>query len=208
MTPRVLCITGGMGAGKSLAVSYFRDLDWPVYPADERAKFLITTSPRLQYDLVSAFGSDSICPDGSPNAVYLGIHAFSSHSNWQRLNEIIHPAVNEDFIGWLGALKAQDHPWVIKESALLFEIGNRSTCNRVLLITAQEALRKNRIAQRNPELSLEALSSRMSFQWDDDRKRKLLGTDDFEISNDDSSENFLRKIALWSHAAFANVRLP
>lgn len=202
MVPRVLCITGGMGAGKSLAVHFFRDLGWPVYPADERAKFLVTRSSRIQSDLVSAFGPDSLCPDGSPNAPYLGIHAFSSYSNWQRLNEIIHPAVNEDFVGWLGALDAQDHPWVVKESALLFEIGNQRSCNRVLLITAREALRKRRIAQRNPELSLEALSSRMSFQWDDDRKRKLLGSDDFEITNDDSTENFIQKVALWAHSVF------
>jgi len=202
MAPRVLCITGGMGAGKSLAVRYFRDLNWPVYPADERAKFLVATSPRIQSDLVRAFGSDSLCPDGSPNAPYLGVHAFSSLSNWKRLNEIIHPTVHEDFLSWLGALNAQAHPWVVRESALLFEIGNRSSCERILLITAPEALRKNRIAQRNPEMHLEALYRRMSFQWDDDRKRQLLGTDDFEITNDDSPEIFMRKIALWARSEF------
>jgi dephospho-CoA kinase len=64
-----------MGAGKSVAVDFFRDLGWPVYPSDERAKNLVAGSAQIQSELVNAFGSAAIRPDGTPNASHLGVLA-------------------------------------------------------------------------------------------------------------------------------------
>ena len=202
MVPRVLCITGGMGAGKSVAVDFFRDLGWPVYPSDERAKNLIAGSAQMQSELVNAFGSAAIRPDGTPNASHLGVLAFSSQAHWETLNSIIHPAVLKDFATWLSQMKDAECPWVVRESALLFEVGLSSSCDRILLITAPESIRRARIAARNPEQSQDALYKRMSFQWDDERKRALLRAGDCEIANTASKEILRDQLDQWFEAAF------
>jgi len=202
MVPRVLCVTGGMGAGKTLAVEFFRDLGWPIYPSDQRAKQVVAHSPKIQSDLIHAFGPDAIGPDGAPNAKYLGTHAFSSPANWTTLNKIIHPAVQEDFIHWLESFSETEVPWVVRESALLFEVGIHHTCDRILLITAPESIRQARVVARSPEHLPESLYKRMAFQWDDDKKRALLRSQDTEISNDASQEIFLNRLAHWYSVAF------
>jgi|1048.fasta_scaffold09675_3 dephospho-CoA kinase len=203
MVPRVLCITGGMGAGKTVAVDFFREKGWPVYPSDERAKFLVANSSRMQSELAKAFGPSAVLSNGTPNASYLGVHAFSTKAGWETLNEIIHPAVHEDFKIWLHALKGEEFPWVVRESALLFEVGRRADCDRILLVTAPENLRRARIALRNPERSSESLWKRMAFQWDDERKRAQLRSGDFEVANTETKEIFEELLASWFQATFA-----
>ena len=193
-----------MGAGKSVAVDFFRDLGWPVYPSDERAKNLVAGSAQIQSELVNAFGSAAIRPDGTPNASHLGVLAFSSQVHWETLNSIIHPAVHKDFATWLSQMKGAECPWVVRESALLFEVGLSSSCDRILLITAPESIRRARIAARNPEQSQDALYKRMSFQWDDERKRALLRAGDCEIANAATKENLRDQLALWYDKAFTH----
>jgi dephospho-CoA kinase len=186
-----------MGAGKSVAVDFFRDLGWPVYPSDERAKKIVAQSIPIQSALVKAFGADSLLSDGIPNPSHLGIQAFSSQRHWETLNKIIHPAVQEDFTQWLTELNDSEHPWAVRESALLFEVGLSRTCDRILLITAPESVRRTRIAARNPEQIQDALYKRMSFQWDDERKRALLRAGDYEIANTGSKENLRIQLGQW-----------
>lgn len=202
MAPRVLCITGGMGAGKSFAVDYFRALGWPVYLSDERAKHLVAHSRTLQSALKQAFGEDVLDASGMPRAAVLGDRAFASRDQWEKLNSLIHPAVFEDFNHWLGAQSDESHPWVVRESALLFEVGIAASCDRILLVTAPESVRRDRVVARTPALPPEMLFKRMAYQWDDAYKRSLLRPGDWEISNTGNKEIFLERIAEWYRSAF------
>ncbi len=101
MKPNVLCVTGGMGSGKSLALELLKDRGWPVYPADVRAKQLVAQSVELQTKLMDAFGSDALDAHGQPNGAVLSTRAFASQDAWNTLNEIIHPSVHKDFVQWL-----------------------------------------------------------------------------------------------------------
>jgi dephospho-CoA kinase len=195
MKPNVLCVTGGMGSGKSLALELLKDRGWPVYPADVRAKQLVAQSVELQTKLVDAFGSDALDAHGQPNGAVLSTRAFASQDAWNTLNEIIHPSVHKDFVQWLTEEPQCNASWVARESALLFEVGATRACTLVLLITASEETRKQRIAARQPERNAEELYRRMSFQWSDERKIAQLRAGDWHVTNDGTVADFTKDLA-------------
>ncbi len=195
MKPNVLCVTGGMGSGKSLALELLKDRGWPVYPADVRAKQLVAQSVELQTKLVDAFGSDALDAHGEPNGAVLSTRAFASQDAWNTLNGIIHPSVQQDFAQWLTEEPQRHALWVARESALLFEVGATRACTLVLLITASEETRKQRIAARQPERNAEELYRRMSFQWSDERKIAQLRAGDWHLTNDGTVADFTKDLA-------------
>ena len=195
MKPNVLCVTGGMGSGKSLALELLKDRGWPVYPADVRAKQLVAQSVELQTKLVDAFGSDALDAHGQPNGAVLSSRAFASQDAWNTLNGIIHPSVQQDFAQWLTEEPQCHALWVARESALLFEVDATRACTLVLLITASEETRKQRIAARQPERNAEELYRRMSFQWTDERKIAQLRAGDWHLTNDGTFADFTKDLA-------------
>lgn len=183
-----------MGSGKSLALKIIQEQGWPVYPADERARMLVTQSIELQTKLKEAFGPDSIDALGQPNPLVLGTLAFANQEAWNKLNEIIHPSVQKDFVRWIEAKPQCLSSWIARESALLFEVGASQHCSRILLITASEEIRKRRIAERQPHRNAHELYRRMSFQWSDARKIEQLRNEDLHVTNDGSVDEFVSKI--------------
>lgn len=194
MKPNVLCVTGGMGSGKSLALQLLKDWGWPVYPADVRAKQLVKQSVELQTKLVDVFGSDALDAHGEPNAAVLSTRAFENQNAWNTLNEIIHPSVHKDFVQWLTEEPQCNAGWVARESALLFEVGATQACTVILLITASEETRKQRIAARQPDRNAEELYRRMAFQWSDEQKIGQLRAGDLHLTNDGTVADFTNQL--------------
>ena len=190
MKPNVLCVTGGMGSGKSLTLRLLKDLGWPVYPADDRAKWLVAHSDEMQTKIVEAFGSDALDAQRQPNGAVLSSLAFANRDAWNTLNGIIHPSVQQDFAQWLTEEPQCLAPWVARESALLFEVGANAECTLVLLITASEETRKKRIAARQPDRSAEDLYRRMALQWSDEQKIAQLRACDWHLTNDGTVAQF------------------
>lgn len=195
MKPNVLCVTGGMGAGKSLALELLNDWGWPIYPADDRAKWLVAQSVEMQTKLVDAFGSDALDAHGQPNGAVLSSLAFANQDAWNTLNGIIHPSVQQDFAQWLTEEPQCRALWVARESALLFEVDASPACTVVLLITASEETRKKRIASRQPERSAADLYRRMAFQWSDERKIAQLRASDLQLTNDGTVTDFTNELS-------------
>ena len=194
MKPNVLCVTGGMGSGKSLALQLLKEWGWPVYPADIRAKQLVAQTVELQLKLMDAFGSDAIDAHGQPNGAVLSTRAFENLNAWNTLNEIIHPSVHKDFAKWLTEEPQCNAAWVARESALHFEVGATEACTVILLITASEETRKQRIAARQPGRKPEELYRRMAYQWSDEQKIGQLRTGDLHLTNDGTLADFTNKL--------------
>lgn len=184
-----------MGSGKSLALELLNSWGWPVYSADVRAKQLVGQSVEMQTKIAEAFGTDALDAQGQPNGAVLSSRVFASQDAWDTLNGIIHPSVQKDFVQWLTLEPQCNAPWIARESALLFEIGATPVCTVVLLITSSEKIRKQRIAQRQPERSAAELYRRMAFQWSDKQKIALLRASDLHVRNDGSVADFTQEFA-------------
>lgn len=164
----VVGLTGGIGSGKSTVSGMFKDLGVPVYDSDSEAKRLMTTSAELKKAIIELLGKRAY--DGKTlNRGFIANQIFENPETLQKLNKIVHPAVRTDFLEWT---EIQEAPYVIQETALIFENEAQENYDFVILVTAPEDLRLQRVMERD-EASKEEVLNRMRNQMSDDKKVAL-----------------------------------
>ena len=164
---RVFCVTGGIGSGKSTVCKILENKGMQVYYSDERAKFLMSHNDDLKRGIVGIFGNNSYTSNGTLDRSFLSAKIFADTSLKLALEELVHPAVREDFDLWLLQNEASI---VFKESALVLEKTDRS-CQEILVIMADQERRIQRVLERSPELSRTDIMNRISNQTSDQTRR-------------------------------------
>lgn len=177
MKPKIIGLTGGIGSGKTTIANYFNSLGVPVYIADDEAKEILYL-PDTIVAITENFGN-TVLTDGIPDKKKLSKLVFDAPDKLQELNAIIHPRVRIHFENWL--LKYTDNNFIIKEAAILFESGSYKDCDKVILVTAPEDIRIERVINRD-KVSREDVLKRIANQWSDDKKKNH---SDFIIENID-----------------------
>tara|TARA_B100001564_G_scaffold360075_1_gene385535 strand:+ start:3175 stop:3768 length:594 start_codon:yes stop_codon:yes gene_type:complete len=177
MKTKVLVVTGGIGSGKTMVASMFKDLGVVIYNADNEAKLLMNTSPVLKEKITALFGVNAY-ENNLLNTSYISRLVFSNKSMLVKLNSIVHPAVKIHFKEWL---KFQNSPYVVKEVAILFEIGAENAYNFILTVTASKGVRIKRLVERDGK-SVQEIELIMSNQLDSSQQIK---NSDFVINNTD-----------------------
>jgi dephospho-CoA kinase len=138
-------ITGGIGSGKSLICEVFAQAGYPVYNADDRAKFLITNDEVLKSAVVKLLGEEAFV-DGEYNRRFVAGKVFSNDSLLNGLNALVHPKVDEDFARFA---KEDRSAIVFKESALLYETEGYKNLHATIYMSSPTALRIERIMKRD-----------------------------------------------------------
>ena len=156
-------ITGGIGSGKSYVCKLLAQRGIEVYDCDAAAKRLIRTSPRLRQQLKALIGS----LDKAAISRFL----LANEENQQAVNAIVHPAVFQDF---------EESGMLWMESAILFESGADKLVDRVVVVTAPEEIRIERVMQRDGITREKALQW-IARQWPQEQVKARA---DFEIIND------------------------
>ena len=165
---KMIGLTGGIGAGKTMVAKIFENLGVPVFNADETAKQLMQTSPEIKTALIQQFG-EKVYENGILQKTYLSSIVFSDAHQLALLNSIVHPITIQAAWDWA---KLQTAPYVIKEAALLFESNAVEGLDFVIGVTAPMSLRIQRIMQRDTCTKQEA-EKRMHYQISDTIKMKL-----------------------------------
>jgi dephospho-CoA kinase len=195
--PLQIGITGGIGSGKSLVSRIFNLLGVPVYDADSRAKSIMTTDGILVSQIKKEFGVLSFGADGGVNREYLAEHVFNNAEKLKLLNSLVHPRVGEDFNRWV---KEQKSAYVLKEAALLFESGSNAALDKIIVVSAPEKLRINRVLQRDKHRTEQQVRDIIHNQLKEEEKLKLA---DYIIVNDESK--LLIPQALELHKQFLSM---
>jgi len=172
----IVGLTGGIGSGKSTVARFFMQLGVPVYFADLEAKKLMHTSLELKKRIIELFG-DMAYKKEILNSSFIAEIVFKDQQKLQRLNDIVHPAVKEDFEHWVQLQKA---PYVIQENPLIFEKQSLGDFDAVITVTAPKQSRIQRVIDRDG-LTENQVLDRMSNQMDDQVKVKGA---DFVIHNE------------------------
>ncbi len=162
-------ITGGIGSGKTTVCKIFATLQIPIYYADDRAKILMIEDEGLKKSLIETFGKETYLPSGLINRPYLANIVFNDQSALEKLNAIVHPAVKKDGIAW--AESHADAPYTLREAALIYESGIDKTLDYVIVVTAPEDLRIQRVMQRDG-VTEAAVRARIDKQWPESEKIK------------------------------------
>ena len=172
-------LTGGIGAGKSTVAKILEVLGFPVFYSDQEAKKLMEHDDNIIEKLKNCFGS-SIYINQQLNRSSLASKVFQNEVLLEKLNNIVHPAVRNAFDKWT---MIQKKSIVINEAAILFETGAYQSFDKVILVTAPENIRMNRVMTRD-NITKEQVIERMKNQWSDDKKIPLA---DHVIINDEST---------------------
>ena len=173
-------ITGGIGSGKSLVCSVLERLGVPVYYADKEARRLMNTHPELQRSIKVFFGEE-VYSSGELDAQKLGSMVFGNPVFLEKINQLVHPVVRDDFLSWSAAW--DDVPYVIEEAAILFESGASRHMDMSVLVYAPEKLRIDRVMSRDG-VSRSEVEKRIKMQMDEERKKELA---DRVILNDEKN---------------------
>jgi dephospho-CoA kinase len=173
-------VTGGIGSGKTMVCQMLHSLGAPVYYADHWAKWLLTHDAELKARIAALFGPDAYGADGSYQRQYVAAIAFAQPEKLAALNALVHPRVLAHGEAWHLEQAAKGVAYTLKEAALLVESGSHQHLDFLIVVTAPEALRLQRVQQRDG-LSEADVRARMARQLPEAEKIKLA---DFVIHND------------------------
>lgn len=177
-TPLIIGLTGGIGAGKSTVAKVFQALNVPVFNSDREAKRCINHDANVVHAIKKAFGD--VYQHGELERVKLAEIVFNDASALAQLNSIVHPKVAMRFDQWVA--KNSTVKFLIKEAAILIESGAYQSVDKIILVTAPESARIDRVVRRDT-ISVEKVKSRIKAQLSDKEK---LAFADFVIVNDDT----------------------
>jgi len=163
-------ITGGIGSGKSYICLQLKERGFQVYDCDAAAKRLIRTSPEIKRKLTDLVGTDAYI-DGKLNKAAIAQFLLRSEANAKAIDNIVHPAVFQDF-------EESGMRWM--ESAIMYESGIYRLVDKVIVVTAPQEVRIQRVMQRD-HISRNEVLQWMQRQWP---QEEIVKRADYEIIND------------------------
>ena len=173
-------ITGGIGGGKSTVARMFAVLGVPVYDADYWARWLIQHNEALRQQIIELLGPNAYDAAGLYNREYVAGIVFENKEKLAGLNARVHPVVEAHSRQWHDAQCRTGVPYTLKEAALLIESGSHRQLDALIVVTAPEPLRIQRVVQRDG-LPEEAARARIRNQMPEAEKAAAA---DFLIVND------------------------
>ena len=184
-----IAITGNIGSGKSWVCELWAQrLGIPVYNSDTAAKQMYFV-PEVRKKLVERFGNSIYLSDTEIDRRYLADLIFHDETAQRDLEGILYPALFLDFEQWMAK---QNAPYVLFESALVFEKRLEKQFDAIIMVSASEATRLRRAMSRD-HCDEATIRARMAKQWPEEGKRLLA---DYVIwhENDDEDEALMEQI--------------
>ena len=175
-------VTGGIGSGKSTVCRIFSALGAPVYDSDARAKALMNGDPVLARQIIGLLGPGAY-RDGRLDRAFVARRVFGDRALLEGLNAIVHPAVGRDFEAWARLREKEGVPYVLLESAILFESGFDACVDRTVTVSAPLELRVARTVARDGADEAQ-VRARIASQADEARRQALAG---YTVVNDERS---------------------
>ena len=160
-------LTGKTGAGKSTVAAFLKEKGFYIIDGDVIARHITDKGKPALKELSDFFGDDIINPDGTLDRRLLASKAFSSKENTEKLNEITHPHIYKDFLTEIEKAKKDGYKKAVIDAAALLESECKNLCEKIIVVTAPENLRFERILSRDG-ITEEEAKRRMSAQKDDE----------------------------------------
>ena len=153
-------LTGGMGCGKSTVAAEFRKLGVSCFVSDVVAAGYYCDLNFLD-ELRQLLGDSVFLPDGSADKRAVASRVFADRRLLEGLNAMVHPRVMADFDDF--CLLHSNEPYVIFESAILYDYGFDRMMDCVVCVYLDFAERLCRLRQRDG-VGEDALLARINNQ--------------------------------------------
>lgn len=171
----LLGLTGGIAAGKSLALREFARLGAETVSADDLARCVFG---RVARRIARVFGT--------ADRKKLGAIVFAHAGKRRALEKMTHPLIIKE----VKRRMAKARGLLVADVPLLFEGGYEKLFDATMLVTAKDSLRLGRILRRDKLTRAQALR-RIQAQMPQ-KKKALLA--DVVVTNDGNRAEFLRRL--------------
>lgn len=163
----VVGLTGSIGMGKSTTAGMFRDAGVPVHDSDEAVHRVYAGAA---VPLVEA-AFPGVVVDGAVDRERLSAAVLGKPDALRRLETIVHPLVRADADAFLARNRAAGAPIAVLDIPLLFETGGEDRVDRIVVVTADAAIQRQRVLAR-PGMTGEKFAAILSRQTPDAEKRR------------------------------------
>lgn len=162
----VLGLTGSIGMGKSTAGAMFADRGIPVISADEIVHQLY--AGRGATKIEAAFPGTVV--EGTVDRASLSKAVLNNEQAFKRLEAIVHPLVEEERTAFVEDQRRAGQKLVVLDIPLLFEGGGQRAVDKVLVVSCDAALQRQRVLRR-PGMTQEKFQAILARQMPDAEKR-------------------------------------
>jgi dephospho-CoA kinase len=181
-------LTGSIGMGKSETAKLFARLGLPVFDADATVHTLYGPSGAGTAAIAKRF-PDAVTAEGV-DRVRLARIVAADASALRELEALVHPLVREAEDRFIDAARARNEELVILDIPLLFETGRDTTMDAIVVVSAPEAVQRERVLKRTG-MTLEKLEAILARQVPDAKKRAQA---DFVIETDKGLDHALAQV--------------
>ncbi len=164
----IVGLTGSIGMGKSTTSAMFQAEGVPVYDADAAVHALYAKGGAGVAPVEAAF--PGVVVDGAIDRAKLSAQVVGKPEALKRLEAVVHPLVGESRKVFFEAAAAVNAPLVILDIPLLFETGGERNVAAVIVVSAPEAVQRERVMAR-PDMTAEKLDAILARQLPDAEKR-------------------------------------
>ena len=154
-----VAITGNIGSGKSYVCDLFKSLGVPVFDSDREAKLLYDL-PEVRQKMVERFGANIYNEEGALDRRLMASKVFADARALGYVESVLYPVLNKRFAEWADQ---QRTPYVLYESALIFEKHLEEMFDAVIVVAASESVRIRRVMTRD-RCTEEQVRARMAMQ--------------------------------------------
>lgn len=197
----VVGLTGNIAAGKSAVAARLAAHGVPIIDADRLARDAVAPGTTALRAIVRRWGPAVLAPDGALDRAALRRIVFSDAGERRALDAIVHPEVARLRDAAVEAERARGAPLVVCDIPLLFEVGMEDLVDRIVLVDAPVAVRRERLV-RDRGLTAAEADAMIAAQMPADRKRSAthhlienLGTRDALHAQVDALVEELRALA-------------
>lgn len=183
-------LTGAMGSGKSTVAKVLRQRGFPVLDADEVVHALLAPGGSAEQEVISTFGRKVTGPGGELDRRALGREVFGDRSQLARLEGILHPKVREEVARKRGELKKSGIRAAFYDVPLLFEKNMVDQFDHILVVAADETVRRERFKARMKLGDAEFEAREKNFVRPEIKERRASAV----IHNNGSEADLVREI--------------
>ena len=186
---RIIGLTGGIGSGKSTAAGFLAKMGAVVVDLD-KAGHDVLKQREIREKLVSEFGTEILGNNGEIDRSRFGKKVFNDRKALKKLNNIVHPAIDEVVRDKTEEYRRQGIKVVVFEAAAMLDAGRDWQVDEVWVTVAPEEMVLKRLSGRQGFTEADVKARIRSQITNEERIRQA----DLVIVNDGTLEGLRERI--------------
>jgi dephospho-CoA kinase len=197
-----IAVTGGAGSGKTYVCSRLKALGLEVIIADDMAKQAVVPGSAALQKIAGFFGEKILLSDGSINRKMLRQIITDDEAARNALESILHREISTLISKNVIRLEKEGHRMVVIEIPLLFELDLQDRFDRVIVVSASQEIRIQRLMERD-HISRDSAEKLINVQMPE--RIKIEGAD-YVVRNEGSKEDLAKSVEVLFKKLSATVK--